>query len=708
MQHSEEDCGAACLATVAKYYGRVLTLNRVREAVGTGAKGSSMLGLKRGAEVLGFYVRGLKVSPEFLLKLDKIPLPAIIHWKGTHWVVLYGQKGKHYIIADPAIGIRRLTEDELAYGWADWVMLQLTPDPRHFWQQEDDEIGNLGRFFVRILPYRFQLAEAIVCALLVGLFGLVIPFFIQVLTDDVLIRGDTRLVSTIAIVAIAIQVISSGLKLVQRNLVVQFAQRMQLGLVLEFAQQILKLPLSYYEARRSGEITSRLQDIQQINQLVAQAVVSLPSQMFIGTISLVVMLVYSIKLTAAAVVLAVLMFATTIIFLPTLRHKVRSLMVLETENQGVLVEVFKGALTLKTTGALSQFWDELQSRFAKLANFDLRTNQIEILNITSSELVANTGSIGLLWFGSFLVVGKEITIGQLLAFNAMNGNFWALISAVIGFIDEFVRVQTAVQRVSEVIDFPPEGQNEDKKNFEILSEQDDIVCNQLNFYYAGRVSLLSDFNLAILGGRVTALIGPSGCGKSTLAKLIAGLYKLQSGNIRIGSYNVEDLPLECLRRQVVLVPQEPHFWNRSIVANFRLGYPEVTLSQIVRACQIVEADEFIRELPDKYQTVLGEFGANISGGQRQRLAIARAIVTDPPILILDESTSGLDPVNEAQILDKLLRSRRGKTTILISHRPKVVARAEFIVMLEKGRLKIQGTQEELYSQDGIHLDFLVA
>ncbi|MBD2541632.1 ATP-binding cassette domain-containing protein, partial [Coleofasciculus sp. FACHB-SPT36] len=197
------------------------------------------------------------------------------------------------------------------------------------------------------------------------------------------------------------------------------------------------------------------------------------------------------------------------------------------------------------------------------------------------------------------------------------------------------------------------------------------------------------------------------CGKSTLAKLIAGLYSPHSGNLRIGMYNLQDLSLDCLRQQVILVPQEPHFWSRSIVENFRLGSPHVAFEHIVRACQIAGADEFISKLPDKYQTVLGEFGANISGGQRQRLAIARAIVNEPPVLILDESTGGLDPVSEAQVLEQLLSHRQGRTTILISHRPRVINRADWIVFLEQGRLKLQGSLEELQAQTGAHLDFLI-
>jgi len=257
-----------------------------------------------------------------------------------------------------------------------------------------------------------------------------------------------------------------------------------------------------------------------------------------------------------------------------------------------------------------------------------------------------------------------------------------------------------------VIDTTPENLNDEKKSWVDIPPATNITCDRLNFHHAGRVDLLKDFSVTLSGGKTTALIGQSGCGKSTLAKLISGLYFAQSGNIRYGKFNQGDVALECLRQQVVLVPQEPHFWSRSIIENFNFSYPDVTLEEIVIACEIAGADEFISQLPDQYHTVLGEFGANISGGQKQRLAIARAIVSDPPVLILDESTGALDPVSETQVLDRLLYHRQGKTTIMISHRPKVIERADWIVMLEKGELKIQGTPDELRYIAGDHLDFL--
>ncbi|OBQ37483.1 MAG: ABC transporter ATP-binding protein [Anabaena sp. MDT14b] len=708
-QHSEEDCGAACLAAIAKYYGQTFTISHIREAVGTGQFGTTLLGLKRGAEILGFKANPVKTSPEILDKINEAPLPAIIHWQGNHWVILYGKKGKKFLIADPAVGMRYLSKEDIKAAWTDWLLLLVEPDPLRFFTQKQDKEGGFWRFFRRVWIYRGILFQALPLNLVLGLLSLTSPFLLQILTDDVLVRGDIKLLTTVVIAVVVMNIISTSLSFVQSNLIAHFAQRMQLGLVLEFGRQILRLPLTYYETRRSGEVVSRLRDIDQINQLIAQVVIGLPSQFFIAIISLGFMFFYSWKLTLVALVISVVMTTSTFIFQPTLQQKTNELLITEAETQGVLVETFKGALTLKTTASRRQFWDELQNRFNRLARLTFQTMQIGIINNTFSGFVSGIGGVVLLWFGGYLVINpaENISVGQLLAFNSMNGNFISLISTVINFVDEFTRAKTATRRLTEVIDATPEEEDNSKKPFVEISSNADIICTNLTFHYPGRIDLLEDFSLTIPGGKNIALIGKSGCGKSTLAKLISSLYQLQSGNIQIGIYNLQDLSLECLRQQIVLVPQDAHFWNRSIVDNFRLGAPYVSFEQIVQACKISGADEFISKLPETYQTILGEFGANISGGQRQRLAIARAIITDPPILILDESTGGLDPVSEAQVLDQLFQHRQGKTTILITHRPKVINRADWIVLIDKGRLKLVGSLEDLRSKTGDHLDFVI-
>ena len=703
LQHCEEDCGAACLANIARYYGRNYTLNHLRELVGTGQLGTTLLGLRKGAENLGFKAQAAKATEELFNLIHQAPLPMIIHWKGYHWVVLYGKKGNKYIIADPAVGIRRLNRQELMAGWSDGVMLLLELDQINS-LPESDRVNDLGRFFQRILPYKNFITEAVFVNLTVGLLSLAIPFLIQILTDDVLVRQDTELLNTIAIAVIVIYLFNGVLEFIQLNLIAHLIQRLELGLILDFAKQILRLPLTYYESRRSGEVASRLQDIQQISNLVTQLVANLPSQFFIALVSITLMTIYSLQLTAVGLVIALMMTLSTVIFWPNLKKKTQNLMIAESENQGLLVETFKGAITFKTTNAAPQIWDELQRRFGSKAYLQFRRIQIAIVNGVFSRLVSAMGTIILLWLGGRLVINQELTIGQLLAFNTMNGYLSKFILTAVGLVDKLTSARVAVRRITEVIDSTPETRSQ--KSWAKFADDSDISCQNCNFSYPGRVNLLNDFSVVIPGGKVTALIGESGCGKSTLTKIIAGLYAVQSGNIRYGVFNQEDLALECIREQVVLVPQEAHFWSRPIIDNFRLGSPYISFEQIVTACQIACADQFIGELPEKYYTVLGEFGANLSGGQRQRLAIARAIASNPPILILDESTSGLDPVLEAKVLENIMLHRQGKTTILISHRPRVILLSERVILLEKGRLVLEGDPEKLLEISGKHLDFL--
>jgi ABC-type bacteriocin/lantibiotic exporter with double-glycine peptidase domain len=706
LQYSEEDCGAACLATIVKYYGKQFTINRIREAVGTGQLGTTLTGLRRGAESLGFDARSTRAQAQILDQMKNAPLPAIIYWQGNHYVVLYGQKGKKYIIADPGVGLRYLTRQELADNWSGFITLLLQPDPVRFAQQPNDKIEGIGRLFQRIAPYTFILLEVLLINIVLGLLALTSPFIIQILTDDVLIRGEENILRGLGIAIIIMNLVSIGLQVIQSNLSMQVSNRVQLGLIKEFGRKILKFPLQYYETHRSGEVISRLKDIQEINFFISQSLVRVLTASFTAIISLSLMLFYSPKLTLVIGLITLCSATSSLVFLRSLIKKIKDIMILEGETHSVLIESFKGAVTLKTTTAEPQFWEDLQSRFGRLANLELKLGQIGVTNLNLSEIISSIGSIVLLWFGSTLVIHKELTIGQLLAFNSMSVNFTVFIKTLVGLISEIVRVKVVIERIFSVIDYPAETDKDFQKEWVTFQDNDPVCCENILYHHAGRLDLFQDFTVTIKGGKVTAIIGESGCGKSTLVKLLAGLYQLQGGTIRVGAYNLQNLSLECIRKQIILVPQEAQFWSRSIIENFRVGSPHVTFEEIVKACQFAQADGFIDRLPDKYFTVLGEFGANLSGGQRQRLAIARAIVNDPPVLILDESTSGLDPISEENLLNELLEYRRGKTTILISHRPSVNRRADEIIYLEDSQLKLQGTVENLMQIEGEHLRFL--
>ena len=705
-QHGEEDCGAACLATICQSRGQRLPLALVREKVGTSAQGTTLLGLRRGAEALGFHARPVKAGPFLLDQLAQVPLPAICHWRGNHWVVLHGQRGGRVVVADPAMGLRRLDRSTFLAGWGDGVLLLLEPDPQRFpVPLRSDEAGasplragNVLAWGRLVLPFRPLLLQALALNLAIGVLALALPLLMQIITDDVLVRGDAEMLRSLSLGILVIFLFRALLELLQGVLVGHFGQKLQLQMSLGYGRHLLRLPLSFFERRRSGEVVSRLADIKQVNQLVAQLVLGLPGQFCIAIISFLWMWNTNVSLSLAALLGYSLVLGLQLLMLPALHQRTQGTLAQAADNQGFLVEIFRSATLLKTTAAASQAWEELQRDFGRLAHLTWNLTLLDLKLTTITALLGSCLTVALLWYGSSLVLARQLSIGQLLAFNGMGANILLFLATVGGLSQEWITSRLVIQRLQDALQHPPEADASSVAQEALISATASIECRSLHFHHPGRLALIDQLDLRIPGGITTALIGESGCGKSTLSKLIAGLYPLQAGSIHYGSLSSRDLSLACLRSQVVLLPQEETFLNRSIVDNFLFAYPSLRFDQIVRLCQLTLADDFIRDLPQGYGTILGEFGTNLSGGQRQRLALARALASDPPILFLDESTSALDPVLESRLMDRLLQQRQGKTTVLVSHRPAVIMRADWIIFMDKGRIRQQNHPQALRDQ----------
>jgi ATP-binding cassette subfamily B protein len=699
-QHNEEDCGAACLATVCARHRAHLPMGWIRHLVGTSREGTTLLGLKRGAEKLGFNAQAAKADASLLDDLQALPLPMICHWQGCHWVVLHGARGDQLLVADPGVGLRRLSREQFLAGWTNGVLLLLEPDPARFpvsHQQSESWRSGQGLAIVpRLLqPFRGLLLKALGLNLAIGVLALAMPLLMQILTDDVLVRGDGEMLRSLAIGILLLFVFRGLLNLLQGVLVGHFGQKLQLQMVLHYGQHLLRLPLSYFESRRSGEVVSRLDDIQRLNDLVANVTLGLPGQFCIALVSLIWMWQYSGSLTLAALAGYGLVVATQLAVLPALHRRTQQLLVQSAHNQGFLVELFSGQALLKTTQATPQAWQEFQRNQGRIARQAWGVGLLDLQTSTATGFLGQAIGIGLLWYGSMFVLQQQLSIGQLLAFNGMGANVLGFLAGLGGVSQELITSRVVMARLDDALQHPLETETARGTQQALIPADADIVCQEVSFHHPGRAALLDHLNLRIPGGLTTALIGESGCGKSTLSKIIAGLYSLESGSIHYGPFSGKDLSLESLRQQVVLLPQQDTFLNRSIFENFTFAYPHLGFAEIVELCRLTLADDFIRELPDSYGTVLGEFGANLSGGQRQRLALARALASDPPVLLLDESTSALDPVLEARLMDRLLEHRKGKTTILVSHRPSVILRADWVVFMEKGAVRQQSHPRDL-------------
>ena len=262
-------------------------------------------------------------------------------------------------------------------------MLLLQPDEERFYAQASDKVGGLGRFLRRVFPYRWILLQALLINIAIGLLALAMPIMMQLLTDDVLVRGDLQLLTTVAIAVIVMNLFKSIISLIQSHLVGHFGQRLQLGLTLDYGFNLLRLPLTYFDAHRSGEVISRLGDIRTVNALVGKVVLGLPSQFFIAVLSLAVMLFYSWELTLASLLAFILVTVVNLLFIPAIRANTRRLIIEGTENQGFLVETFRSALVLKTTQATPQVWDEYQQNFGRLSRSFLQYKNLLLFYLKS-------------------------------------------------------------------------------------------------------------------------------------------------------------------------------------------------------------------------------------------------------------------------------------------------------------------------------------
>ncbi|MBM5799871.1 MAG: peptidase domain-containing ABC transporter, partial [Cyanobacteria bacterium K_DeepCast_35m_m2_023] len=454
-QHDEEDCGAACVATVCQVHGRSLPLAQVRRAVGTTQQGTTLLGLSRGAESLGLSARAARAEPSLLADLDDLPLPLICHWDGNHWVVLHGRDGDGLLlVADPALGLRHLSDAEFLEHWLNGVILLLEPDPAR-WQVADegsDSVVPEGAWvFVRFLkPFQPLLLQALGLNLVIGVMALAMPLLLQVLTDDVLVRGDDRMLASLSIGILVLFGLRSLFSLMQGLLVGHFGQKLQLQMVLHYGQRLLRLPLEYFESRRSGEVVSRLDDIRQLNQLFSNVVLGLPAQLCMALISLAWMLGYSVWLTLASLLGYGAVLLAQLAVVPALRRKTQGLLAQSSQNQGFLVELFRSASLLKTSEATTQAWHELQRNFSRLAHLSWSTQLLDLKVQTATTLLGSCTSILLLWYGSSFVLSEQLSIGQLLAFNGMGANVLAFLGALGGLSQDFITSQVVIRRLSDV------------------------------------------------------------------------------------------------------------------------------------------------------------------------------------------------------------------------------------------------------------------
>jgi subfamily B ATP-binding cassette protein HlyB/CyaB len=698
MQLSETDCGAACLAMILRYYGKHVSINRLRDLANVSREGASLYSVAVAAESLGFRARGLRAAYEHLPKLK---LPAIAHWEGFHFIVLYEAKPDRVVVADPGIGLRRLTREEFSQGWTGHL-IELTPTPALEGVAESKT--TLGRFLPLLKPHRKLLLEIFLASLVIQLFGLASPIFMQVIVDQVLVHKSVPMLNLMLIGMLIIAIFQTATVALRYYLMVHTTRRIDLEMVVAFYRQVLSLPLRYFEERKVGDILKRFAENEKVREMLTGRALGVILDCLMIVVYVGLMLYYNAKLTLVALAFMPGYAVLTLVVTPIMKRQHREAFQREAEAESHMVESVSAVGTVKATAAERRIRWKWEGLMVKALNVQFRSALTNMASYSVGNVLQTLSTIFLLWYGAHLVIGGELSVGQLMAFNLLVGSITHPMLNLIELWHDLQEVNIALERLNDVFDAKPEEDPMKKAFINLPAVRGQIRFENVTFRYPtrGDRNALQNINLEIYPGQTVALIGRSGAGKTTFAHLLLRLHEPNEGRIFIDGYDLRQVSIGSLRSQIGVVSQDVFLFSGTIRENIAFGDPDAPLAEVVGAAMLAGAHEFISELPLGYETVIGERGQSLSGGQKQRVAIARALFKKPRILIFDEATSALDTESERAIQQNLDSILKDRTTLVIAHRLSTVRNADLIVVLDRGAIVEMGNHYSLMEQRGLY------
>ena len=747
-QHDTTDCAAASLAMVCLHYKKEITITRLRDMMGTDMKGTNLIGLQKAANELGFNTAAVRVDRENFLSDFTLPCIAqVITDQGlAHFVVIFkkttikdddarrkhvlkeeelkADKSKKYkckdyvVIGDPAKDLKKISIDEFYKNFTG-VLLLMNPTAEfkggsakkpgtsvngtakdaNGKDEKSAKGGMFKRYLDLLLPQKKLFVYAILSSVILTAIGIVSTVFNKALMDEVLPYGLKNLLVSLIIVFSVVNLTSTLLGTVREWILIFLSIKIDIPLMLGYFEHVYKLPMKFFATRKTGEITTRYSDASTIKSVFTSIALSIVMDVVMALGVGVVLFRMNSSLFSITLFSTMLSLLLVIIFKQPYKRINEETMQQSAVLNSQMIESLRGIETIKCNASEDRELEALEREYIKSLKISLRSSKISTGQSLVSAVISTVLNMVTTYVGIMQVLNGELTLGGYMAFSTLSGYFTSPVSDLIGMQMSIQEAQISMKRLTEIMDYESE-QADDEERTEMERMEGDIEFKDVTFRYGNRTPALNHISFTIPQGKKVALVGSSGSGKSTITKLLLKYYEPESGEIDVNGVNLDEYTNASVRRAISYVPQNVELFSKTLFENIRISRPEATLDEVKAAAKKADAHEFIRKLPLQYNTYLEEAGNGLSGGEKQRIALARAFLKDSDLYILDESTSSLDFGTENTIFDMIYNQLADKSMLIVAHRLSTVRDCDLILVMDHGEIVERGTHDELLAKQG--------